>query len=217
MDPAHLNKLFSISNWLFLIPCYCQNSIGDLWNTLVPTCFSRHLRILRYEQLKEFSKLLIFFFEVLHREYWPCIYLYCMYFLQVFIPIYIYRIWETLRISRYINLSCLKFWFFTIDLLPNLIIVLWRTNFKAIPFEKKQCLQQRYCYSCLVVETKLQIWWLQSSWLYTSYIVLCQLWWSSFWRDDVASDDVSSGALSSDSFLQTHFFRRILPDALSFK
>ena len=37
MDPAHLNKLFSISNWLFLIPCYCQNSIGDLWNTLVPT------------------------------------------------------------------------------------------------------------------------------------------------------------------------------------
>jgi len=29
MDPAHLNKLFSISNWLFLIPCYCQNSIGD--------------------------------------------------------------------------------------------------------------------------------------------------------------------------------------------
>jgi len=40
MDPAHLNKLFSISNWLFLIPCYCQNSIGDLWNTLVPTDLS---------------------------------------------------------------------------------------------------------------------------------------------------------------------------------
>ena len=37
MDPVHLNKLFSISNWLFIIPCYCQNSIGDLWNTLVPT------------------------------------------------------------------------------------------------------------------------------------------------------------------------------------
>ena len=41
MDPAHLNKLFSITNWLFLIPCYCQNSIGDLWNTLVPTNPSR--------------------------------------------------------------------------------------------------------------------------------------------------------------------------------
>jgi len=37
MDPVHLNKLFSISNWWFLIPCYCQNSIGDLWNTFVPT------------------------------------------------------------------------------------------------------------------------------------------------------------------------------------
>jgi len=35
-----LNKLFSISNWLFLIHCYCQNSIGDLWNTLVPTTCS---------------------------------------------------------------------------------------------------------------------------------------------------------------------------------
>jgi len=34
MNHVHLNKLFSISNWLFLIPCYCQNSIGDLWNTL---------------------------------------------------------------------------------------------------------------------------------------------------------------------------------------
>jgi len=34
MDLVHLNKLFSISNWWFLIPCYCQNSIGDLWNTL---------------------------------------------------------------------------------------------------------------------------------------------------------------------------------------
>jgi len=33
----------------------------------------------------------------------------------------------------------------------------------------------------------------------------------------IAFDDVSSGALSSDSFLQTQFFRHILPDALSFK
>ena len=29
MDPVHLNKLFSKSNWWFLIPCYYQNSIGD--------------------------------------------------------------------------------------------------------------------------------------------------------------------------------------------
>jgi len=81
----------------------------------------------------------------------------------------------------------LNLWFFTIDVLPDLIIVLWRTNFKTIPLEKKQCLQQCYCYSCLDAETKLQRWWLKSLWLNTSYIVLCQLWWSSFWRD--ASDD----------------------------
>jgi len=144
--------------------------------------------------------------------------------LQVFIPIYrgFERRWE---FSRYINLSCLKLWFFTIDLLSDLIIVLWRTNFKFIPYEAEQCLQQYYCYSCLDVETRLQRWWLQSSWLYTSYIVLCQLWWSSFWRD--ASDNhcfwwrVFRSSIfrlvSSDALLQTHFFRRILPDALSFK
>jgi len=57
---------------------------------------------------------------------------------------YLYRIWETLRTSRYINLSCLKLWFFTIDLLPDLIIVLWRTNFKSIPFETEQRLHQYY-------------------------------------------------------------------------
>jgi len=29
MHPVHLNKLFSISNWWFLIPCYHQNLRGD--------------------------------------------------------------------------------------------------------------------------------------------------------------------------------------------
>ena len=29
MDPVHLNKLFSISNWWILIPCYYQNLRGD--------------------------------------------------------------------------------------------------------------------------------------------------------------------------------------------
>ena len=72
MDPAHLNKSFSISNWLFLIPCYCQNSIGALWNTLVPTqdtmllantpffqkseYFSRERRLLKqYRQSAQYS------------------------------------------------------------------------------------------------------------------------------------------------------------------
>jgi len=113
-----------------------------------------------------------------------------------------------------------SFWFFTIDLLPDLIIVLWRTNFKSIPLETEQGLQQYYCYSCLYVETKLQRWWLQrraqSSWLYTSYTILCQLWWSSFWPD--ASDNhcfwwrVFRSSIfrlvSSDAVLQTHSSRR---------
>jgi len=30
MNPVHLNKLFSKSNWWFLIPCYYQNLRGDL-------------------------------------------------------------------------------------------------------------------------------------------------------------------------------------------
>jgi len=77
-----------------------------------------------------------------------------LYILQVFIPIYrsFERRWE---FSRYINLSCLKIWFFTFDLLPDLIVVLWRTNFKSIPLQKEQCLQQSYCYPCLDVETKI--------------------------------------------------------------
>jgi len=76
-----------------------------------------------------------------------------VYFFFKSLSLYIERIWETLRISRYINLSCLKLWFFTIDLLLDLIIVLWRTNFKSIPFETEQRLQQYYCYSSLDVET----------------------------------------------------------------
>jgi len=96
----------------------------------------------------------MYMFTTFCTEYWPfaCCKLVCVYVLQVFIPIY-RGFWETLRISCYINLSCLKLWFFTIDLLSDLIIVLWRTKFKSIPFETEQCLQQCYCYSCLDVET----------------------------------------------------------------
>jgi len=86
-------------------------------------------------------------------EYWP--FAWCcllLVVLQVFIPIYrgFERRWE---FSRYINLSCLKLWFFTIDLFPDLILVLWRTNFNSIPFPKEQRLQQYSCYSCLDMET----------------------------------------------------------------
>ena len=140
--------------------------------------------------------------------------------LQVFIPIYrgFERRWE---FSRYINLSCLKLWFFTIDLLPDLILVLWRTYFKSIPLPKEQCLQQYSCYSCLDMETSLQRWWLQrhvqSWWSYKSYTVLCQLWWSSYWQDmllmTIASDDIASDDVSSGALLQTRYFRRSSSDA----
>jgi len=55
--------------------------------------------------------------------------------------------------SRCINLSFLKLWFFTLDLFPDLILVLWRTNFKSILFPKEQRLLQYSCYSCLDLET----------------------------------------------------------------
>jgi len=51
------------------------------------------------------------------------------------------------------NLSFLKLWFYTLDLFPDLILVLWRTNFKSIPFPKEQCLLQCSCYSCLDLQT----------------------------------------------------------------
>jgi len=148
----------------------------------------------------------------------------CSIFLQVFIPIYrgFERRWE---FSRYINLSCLKLWFFTLDLLPDLIVVLWRTNFKSIPLLKEQRLQQSYCYPCLVVETKIAE--MVVAELVVVHIIHCPLstlvkllltryasddhcfWWPCFWWRVL-------GALlqtrcfrrsTSDAFLQMHFFR----------
>ena len=126
------------------------------YNTIrTDSVFLRHLRILRYELLKEFSKLLMFCLRCFAQIIGLCFrVLSCCYVLQVFIPIYrgFERRWE---FSCYINLSFLKLWFFTLDLLPDLIVVLWRTNFKSIPLQKEHCLQQCYCYPCLDVETKI--------------------------------------------------------------
>jgi len=41
----------------------------------------------------------------------------------------------------------------TNDLMPDLVIVLWRINFKSIPsLEEHRC--RHSCYCCLVTETK---------------------------------------------------------------
>jgi len=125
-----------------------------------------------------------------------------------------------LRISRYINLSCLKLWFYTIDLLPDLIIVLWRTNFKSIPFEMEQCLHQCYCFSCLDVETSCRdggcrgMRRVSGRTLHTPYFVN---------SGEVASDETLLITLLlmslllmtclQERFLQTRFFRRISSDA----
>jgi len=163
-----------------------------------------------------------FVFDVLHRLLAFCLIMSYFFVLQVFIPIYrgFERRWE---FSRYINLSCLKLWFFTIDLFPDLILVLWRTNFKSIPFPKEQRLLQYSCYSCLDMETscreggcrdKCRV---SGRTLRTLSFVnsgegasdeIC-FWWPCFWWCVFRSS-------SSDPFLQTQFFRRILPDALSF-
>jgi len=165
----------------------------------------------------------MFMFSTFCTEYWPfsCCSLVCS-LLQVFIPIYrvFERRWE---FSRYINFSCLKLWFFTIDLLPDLVIVLWRTNFKSIPFDTEQRLQQYYCYSCLDVETSCRDGWCRGA----RRVSRCTLRTLYF----VNSGEVASGEMLLMSlllmtcllerFLQTRFFSRIssdafLPDALSF-
>ena len=120
-----------------------------------------------------------------------------------------------LRISRYINLSCLKLWFYTIDLLPDMIIVLWRTNFKSIPFEMEQCLHQCYCFSCLDVETSCRDGGCRGM-RRVSGCTLRKLYFVN--SGEVASDEMLLITLLlmtclQERFLQTRFFRRISSDA----
>jgi len=48
--------------------------------------------------------------------------------------------------------SRLKLWSINNDSLPDMVIVLWRINFKCIPCMKEYCYRQS-CYPCLVAET----------------------------------------------------------------
>jgi len=104
--------------------------------------------------------------------------------------------------------------------LPDLITVLWRTNFKFIPFETEQSLQQYYCYSCLDVETSCRdvgcrgVRRVSGRTLRTLYFVN---------SGEVASDGMLLITLLlmtlllmaclQERFLQTHFFKRISSDA----
>jgi len=48
-----------------------------------------------------------------------------------------------------------NFAFATNDLLPDMVIVLWRINFKCIPSWKEHYCRHR-CYSCLDAETRTE-------------------------------------------------------------
>jgi len=88
-------------------------------------------------------------------EYWPCI---CVCVVSLFSKsssLFIEDLRDVENLAVTSTCLALKLWFFTLDLFPDLIIVLWRTNFKSIPLQKEQRLQQCYCYLCLVVETKI--------------------------------------------------------------
>jgi len=117
--------------------------------------------------------------------------------------------------------------------LPDLIIVLWRTNFKSIPLETKQRLQQYYCYSCLDVETSCR----DGGFRGMPRVSGCTLRTLYFVNSgEVASDEMLLITLLlmtlllmtlllitclQERFLHTHFFIRFssdafLSDALSF-
>ena len=171
-------------------------------------CFSRHLRILRYEQLKEFSKLLMFCLQRFAQSI-GLLLVYCLsaYFvLQVFIPIYrvFERRWE---FSRYINLSCFEAlilhpWSFAwFDSCPR------KNQFQIHSITKGTTSAAMYCYLCLDIETKIAEMVVVE--LMVVHFVHCPL--STLVKlllTRYASDDVSSGAL-----FWTRFFRRISSDA----
>jgi len=95
-------------------------------------------------------------FSTFCTECWPCMRVYCLAFLfSKSSSLFIEELRDVENLAVTSTCLELKLWFFTFDLLPDLIVVLWRTTFKSIPILKEQRLQQCYCYLCLVVETKV--------------------------------------------------------------
>lgn len=75
--------------------------------------------------------------------------------LWVFTPLY-KGVKETLWNCQHIKKSRLKLWSITNDLLPDMVVVLWRINFKSIPIVKEHrcrqsCIQELF--SCLIART----------------------------------------------------------------
>jgi len=144
----------------------------------------------------------------------------CVYIFFKSLSLFIEDLRDVENLAVTSTLSCLKLWFFTIDLLPDLLIVLWRTNFKSIPFETEQRLQQYYCYSCLDVETSCRDGGCRGVCRVSGRAVRTLYFVNS---GEVASDEMLLITLLlmtlllmtclHEHFLQTRFFRRISSDA----
>ena len=105
-------------NWIRFWILDIQSEVFTIQYKQNRLCFSRHLRILRSEQLKEFSKLLMCFRRFAQRVL--ALYMFLSLFcLQVFIPIYrgFERRWELAVTS-----TCLA-WSF--DFSPLILCLIW--------------------------------------------------------------------------------------------
>jgi len=166
-----------------------------------------------------------FVYDILHRVLAFCLCMSRFYFSKSS-SLFIEDLRDVENLAVTSTCLALKLWFFTLDLLPDLIVVLWRANFKSIPLQKEQRLQQCYCYPCLDVETKIAE--MVVAELVVVHFVHCPLstlvklllvrcfWWPLLLMTLLLMtylQELFFRRVSSDALLQTHFFRCILPDA----
>jgi len=133
-------KCLTLNTWYTIRSDHNTNQIQTL----------KTLEFLRYELWKE---ILI---ELLDAEqFWQSLgafkLLLSLTVLQVCTPLYRGVRW-TLWIASTSKKSRLKLWSITNDSLRDMVVVLWRINFKCIPCIKEHCCRQS-CYPCLVAET----------------------------------------------------------------
>jgi len=94
-------------------------------------------------------------FSTFCTECWPCMHVCYLDIFSKSSSLFIEDLRDVENLAVTSTCLALKLWFFTLDLLPDLIVVLWRTTFKSIPILKEQRPQQCYCYLCLVIETRV--------------------------------------------------------------
>ena len=189
--------------------------------------FSRHLRILRFEQLEEFSKLLMFCFQRFSTKCWPFVWY------SIVLHVYLFSKSSSLFIEYLrdvgnlaIASTCLV-WSF--DSSPLIFFLIWYLSYEELISNPFLFQRNNVCSNVIVIFVLI---WRQvsekvvaetSTELVVVHFVHCPL--STLVKEllmGYASDDPCFWwrvfrSSSSDPLLQTQFFRRILPDALSFK